>query len=366
MDMKNEAPESAVTANLYHQYDTNMLANNLESFAIKRDSHEPQAGPRLEDYDKILVQFSGGKDSQAAFLHLLDLGVPREKIELWHQDIDGDDDQFMDWPSTPSYCQAFAKAFGVPLYRSGKVGGFRREMLRDNAPTAPIWFETPEGEVRQVGGTSGKLGTRRKFPQVSASLSTRWCSAYLKIDVASVAINNQDRFLGRKTLVVTGERAEESAARAKYATFERHRCDNRAGARRARLVDHFRPVHGWQESQVWAILERYRVNPAPSYRLGWGRLSCMTCIFGSASQWASARKVAPLQFKVVADYEQQFGVTIHRTKTVVALADEGTPYDMDLATMAEAVSREFTGPIILKEGEWTLPKGAYGESCGPI
>lgn len=351
--------------NLYDSDDTNMLAVNLDSFASKRDSEEPQAAPRLEDYDTIVLMFSGGKDSVACFLHLLDMGVPKEKIELWHHDIDGKD-QFMDWPSTPSYCKAFANAFGVPLYSSGKVGGFRREMLRQNAPTAPVWFETPEGEVRQVGGTSNKLGTRRKFPQVTANLSQRWCSAYLKVDVSSAAINNQDRFLGRKTLVVTGERAEESAARAKYSVFEPHRCDNRNGTRRARHVDHWRPVHGWTETQVWAILERYRVNPAPSYRLGWGRLSCMTCIFGSADQWASARKIAPLQFMTIADYERQFGTTIHRTKTVIMLADAGKPYDMDAATVREAISHEFTAPIILKEGEWKLPKGAFGESCGPV
>ena len=43
----------------------------------------------LEEYDKIIVLFSGGKDSLACVLHLLELGVPREKIELWHHDIDG-------------------------------------------------------------------------------------------------------------------------------------------------------------------------------------------------------------------------------------------------------------------------------------
>ena len=43
----------------------------------------------LEDYDLIVVLFSGGKDSTACFLKLLELGVPKEKIELWHHDIDG-------------------------------------------------------------------------------------------------------------------------------------------------------------------------------------------------------------------------------------------------------------------------------------
>lgn len=48
----------------------------------------------LHSYDKYLVQFSGGKDSTASFLHLLDEGVAKEKIELWHQEIDARDKTF--------------------------------------------------------------------------------------------------------------------------------------------------------------------------------------------------------------------------------------------------------------------------------
>lgn len=40
----------------------------------------------LEDYDLIIVLFSGGKDSLACYLKLLEMGVPKEKIELWHHD----------------------------------------------------------------------------------------------------------------------------------------------------------------------------------------------------------------------------------------------------------------------------------------
>jgi len=40
----------------------------------------------LEEYDHIIVLFSGGKDSAAAYFRLLEMGVPKSKIELWHHD----------------------------------------------------------------------------------------------------------------------------------------------------------------------------------------------------------------------------------------------------------------------------------------
>lgn len=43
----------------------------------------------LATYDHIIVAFSGGKDSWACLLHLLDLDVERKKIELWHHLVDG-------------------------------------------------------------------------------------------------------------------------------------------------------------------------------------------------------------------------------------------------------------------------------------
>ena len=173
----------------------------------------------LDEYDTIIVAFSGGKDSTACFLHLLECGVDPEKIELWHHLIDGapGSDPFMDWPVTEKYCEIFAEAYKVPLYFSWREGGFKREMLRDEQSTGAVFWQNPNGTVSSSGG-KGPKNTRKKFPQVSADLRVRWCSAYLKIDVMSAAINNQERFKGQKTLVVTGERAEESKSRSRYNT----------------------------------------------------------------------------------------------------------------------------------------------------
>ena len=169
-------------------------------------SHAPCVSPAhpadLHDYDTIIVAFSGGKDATACLLTLIDAGVLSNRIELHHHDVDGRGAPFMDWPSTTAYCRAIAQHFDVALYLSWKEGGFLREMMRHNQPTAPICFELPNGKIGTVGG-AGPLGTRLRFPQVTANLNQRWCSAYLKVDPMAALIRAQPRFLGRRTLIVT-------------------------------------------------------------------------------------------------------------------------------------------------------------------
>ena len=317
------------------------------------------ARPDLGAYRRFVVAFSGGKDSLAAVLHLLSLGVPPHAIELHHHDVDGRGPTFMDWPCTAGYVRAIADHLGIPVYFSWREGGFARELDRNDAPTAPIRFETPDG-LGQAGG-NGPAGTRGLFPQTAADLRVRWCSPSLKIDVLAAAIRNQPRYLDGRTLVVTGERAEESPARAHYAAFERHRT---ATANRA--VDHWRAVHDWTEAQVWDAIAASRIRPHPAYVLGWGRLSCRTCIFGSPDQWATVRLVFPAAFRRVQVREAASGKTIHRSLDVAQLADRGIPFAAATRhpdELAQAEDAEWRLPVLARS--WSLPAGAFGDSSGP-
>lgn len=315
--------------------------------------------PNLGSYDHILVAFSGGKDSIACFLTLLENGVDLSKVELWHHEIDGrEGSNLMDWDVTPAYCNAFANAFGVPLYFSWLEGGFEREMLRNNTPKARTFWQNPDGSLGVSGG-KGPCNTRMKFPQVSADLSVRWCSAYLKIDVMKAAIAGQARFNGKRVLVITGERAAESPGRARYAEFEPHRTSNDR-----RHVDQWRPVHKLSTAQVWDLIAKYRVNPHPAYRAGFGRVSCQFCIFGSPDQCASARALSPERYAKVTAYEKQFGKTIQRKEDFNTRADRGTAYAFTPEDAAACNSKTFREPIILEQ--WTMPRGAFAESCGPV
>ncbi len=74
---------------------------------------------------------------------------------------------------------------------------FEREMLRDEQRTEAIWYQNEHFQFHKTGGIRGTLGTR--------------------------LITSQERFTKGRYLVVTGEWAQESVARAKYEVFEPHR-----------------------------------------------------------------------------------------------------------------------------------------------
>lgn len=326
--------------------------------SAERTSLEKASRGDFSAFDRVVVAYSGGKDSTACVLLLLALGCPHEKLELWHHDVDGEGRPFMDWPVTRDYCAAVAAHLRLRLYYSWKVGGFRGELLRTAAPTLPTRFETPGG-LFEVGG-AGPVGTRRKFPAVSADLSVRWCSSYLKIQVGEKVFANDPRFAAGRFLFVTGERREESAARARRPEAEVHKTSTRS-----RSVIHWRPLLDWPEAEVWKAFAHYGIVPHPAYRLGWGRLSCISCIFGNADQWASVRIVAPEQFAAIAELERRLGHTIRHGVTVGQLADRGVPYVSPADRRLIAISRSSTYTDKVTTTGWKPPRGAYRKDGGP-
>lgn len=171
----------------------------------------------LEEYDKIIILFSGGKDSLACYLKLIEMGVPKDKIELWHHDIDGGNpERRMDWPCTSSYVKAFAEAEDVTLRISYRVDGFFGELYRIGASKPIEWIDPQTGEIKKCKLTKKYLeceelkkqladeereelvalikeyGYRYKFPAKTSDLRTRWCSGQLKVSVADSVIATLD------------------------------------------------------------------------------------------------------------------------------------------------------------------------------
>lgn len=289
----------------------------------------------LEEYDLIVVLISGGKDSVACYLKLLELGVPKERIEFWHHDIDGGHpSRRMDWKCTQNYVKALADAEGIKLRVSYRVNGFFGELYRIGASEPIEWIDPDTGEVKQCKLSSNylkckelkeqateemeellkKYGYRMKFPAKTGDLSRRWCSAYLKICVADTVVSNLDRLgeleeLGGKRHKFPAKggthsgrwcsgnlkaavqdsvtaNLEETKRDKKILIVSGERRGESAGrskynemeihrtnaeAKAHRIVHQWRCCIDYSEKDVWELLKRHHINPHPCYRIGWNK-----------------------------------------------------------------------------------------------
>lgn len=380
----------------------------------------------LEEYDLIVVLISGGKDSIACFYKLLELGVPKEKIELWHHDIDGGHpSRRMDWKCTQNYMKALADAEGVKLRVSYRVNGFFGELYRIGASEPIEWIDPDTDEVKQCKLSSNYLkcqeikeqcleemedllkeyGCRMKFPAKSPDLSRRWCSAYLKVMVADSVVSNLDRLeeLGgkrhkfpakggthqgrwcsgnlkaavqdsvtanleetkkdKKILIVSGERRGESAGRSKYNEIEIHRTN--AEKRNHRIVHQWRCCIDYTEKDVWEVLKRHHVNPHPCYRLGWNRCSCAACIFSTPGLMKGFSEIYPDEYKELKDDEERLGFTLDNKKNLddfICGAKSCLCLD-DKQAVHSIKTGEFTVDDIFVD-DWKYPVGAFHGSDG--
>ena len=332
----------------------------------------------LENYDLIVVLLSGGKDSVACFYKLLELGVPKEKIELWHHDIDGGHpSRRMDWRCTQNYVKALAEAEGVELRVSYRVNGFFGELYRIGASEPIEWIEPDTQEAKQcklspnylkcqklkeqateeMEALLKKYGYRMKFPAKTADLSRRWCSAYLKICVADAVVSNLDRLgelekLGGKRLKFPAKGGthqgrwcsgslKAAVQDSVTSSLEKTRADRKilivSGERRGesagrskynemelhrtnaekrshRTVHQWRAVIDYSEKDIWEVLKRHKVNPHPCYRIGWNRCSCAMCIFSTPSLFAGIREIYPAEYEALKQDERILGFTLDNKK----------------------------------------------------
>lgn len=332
----------------------------------------------LEEYDLIVVLLSGGKDSIASYFKLIELGVPKSRIEFWHHDIDGGHPaRRMDWRCTQNYVKALSEAEGVSLRTSWRVNGFYGELYRIGASEPIEWMEPNTGEIKQCKLSKNylkcleikkqatidmerylrEMGYRMKFPAKSGDLSRRWCSAYLKIMVAGSVMSNLTLLgeleqLGGKRHMFPAKSSplqgrwcsgglKASVQDSVTANMEQTKSDIKilvvSGERRGestgratynemeihrtnatkkahRMVHQWRPVIDFSEMDVWEILKRHKINPHPCYRAGWNRCSCAGCIFSTPALFAGYRELYPEEFELMKRDEEILGFTLDNKK----------------------------------------------------
>ena len=349
----------------------------------------------LEMYDLVIVLISGGKDSIACYYKLLELGVPKSKIEFWHHDIDGGHpSRTMDWRCTANYIRSFAEAEQIPLRVSWRKNGFFGELYRIGASELIEYVDPETGEIYQcppskkymecqklkvaaISEMENKLaefGYRMKFPMKSGDLSRRWCSAYLKIMVADTVLRNMNSVAANltktrkniKLLIVSGERRGESVGRSKYNEIEIHRTN--AVSKHHRTVHQWRPVIDYSERDIWEVRKRHKVNPHPCYRAGWNRCSCAMCIFSTPQLFAGIRELYPKEYALLCQDEKVLGFTLDNhcdLETYIGSADSCV-YHGDKEAIQSLLTGEFPVESVYVNGKWKYPAGAFhGAAGGP-
>jgi 3'-phosphoadenosine 5'-phosphosulfate sulfotransferase (PAPS reductase)/FAD synthetase len=346
----------------------------------------------MSTYDLHVVAISTGKDCMALLCELLSSGVHPSNIIALHHLVDGDinNDNFFDWHYVDDYFKQLCTRLGIQMAYAYLEGGIKSEILKQNRVSDDIIIIKPDGVKEAFHRPLAKPNTRLKFPQVVADLRTRWCSSILKIEPGNKFLRSMDHeFIGKKVAFHTGERRAESTGRSKYNQLELHAVDTLRRSKKPKInrsVDHIRLVLNYSEEQVWDTLKNFDyiapsgehikgILPAPAYAL-LGRSSCSMCIFNSDAAFATIHSIRPTAIEEVADYENQFGITIARPKKNQAgknvleraLSAEPLPYT-DKEAVEQCFSEKYTLPLFASEGirEWKIPFGAFGtESCGAI
>jgi 3'-phosphoadenosine 5'-phosphosulfate sulfotransferase (PAPS reductase)/FAD synthetase len=258
-------------------------------------------GPDLAGYDVILVNISGGKDSQATLdvtVRAAEHAGVRDRVMTVFADL-GDDDE---WPGTRELAAAHAAHYGVPHVV------VRREVTNAAGERVPQ-------------SLSEHIEQRGMWPDAAR----RYCTSDAKrapVHRLMTSLAAERRALGAgqvRILNVMGLRAQESPARALLRGFSH---DERASNSR-RWVDTWLPVHLWPVEQVWALIAQAGTRPHWVYAAGLPRLSCRFCVLASRSALIRAAQLDPAGADKRAGMEQRMGHRFRNDLTmreIVALA----------------------------------------------
>jgi 3'-phosphoadenosine 5'-phosphosulfate sulfotransferase (PAPS reductase)/FAD synthetase len=240
--------------------------------------------PDLSSYDALLVNSSGGKDSQSMLDYLVELadgaGV-KDRITVVHADLGR-----MEWPGTRDLAIRQAQHYGL------------RTVVVAN----------------KSGDLLAAIERRGMFPDAAR----RYCTSDFKRGPVLTAMTSLVRQLdlGRQARILNcmGMRAQESKARARKPAFA---FDKRASNGK-RHVDTWLPIHGWTVEEVWARIRASGVEHHPAYDMGMPRLSCSFCVLASKGALVRAAQLRPELAAEYAGVERRIG---HRFRQDLSMAE---------------------------------------------
>lgn len=252
--------------------------------------------PHLPDFDFIMVNTSGGKDSQTALRVVVaeaDKHGIRDRIVVVHADLGR-----MEWAGVKELAQRQAEHYGLPFH--------------------VVKYQNREGQQKTLLDYVRKRG---KWP----SSTTRYCTSDFKRGPCRRVLTHLGREARKckptaKVLNVFGFRAEESPARAKRSVYALNESasgviQERLGGRALEVWD-WLPIHEWTESQVWDDIRASGVPYHRAYDLGMPRLSCCFCIFAPRAALMIAGQANPELLDEYVAVEKEIGHDFQHKKPI--------------------------------------------------
>ena len=272
---------------------------------LMADWFDKQDTPDLRKWDVILLNTSGGKDSQAMIAEVVrqaDLqDIDRSRLVAVHADLGR-----VEWNGTRELAAEQVAAYGI--------------------------------EFRVVSRPQGDLLDHVESRGMWPGPATRYCTSDHKRGQISKAVTALDR--ERRTgdtfrlLNCMGLRAQESAARRKKQALS----PNGAFSTQTREVWDWLPIHRWSEDRVWATIAESGIRYHHAYDIGMPRLSCVFCIYAPREALVLAGRHNPDLLDLYVGVEQRIG---HAFKPNLSLEE----------VRLEAAAGESTGPIT---GQWNM------------
>lgn len=249
-------------------------------------------------YHNIVISGSGGKDS-AALSCLAKRMFPKAKLIAVHAQLD------TDWKETEAIVIAQYKKLDIPLTMVRREDG---KGLLDLLIAGQVDRKTKELKEKKWPGSC-----------------TQWCTSQLKI----VPLDKFCRELPGNTLVLIGERAQESIKRTRKSVF-----NTTTAKRNGKTLTKASIIYDWSIEKVWAECNFNEMPKHPCYDLGVSRASCAICIYSSKEEIAIAAKHYPELVKKYLDAEKKIGHKFRynsTTKKSLSISDilKGQGIDLD-------------------------------------
>lgn len=251
--------------------------------------------PNLAHYDILLVNSSGGKDSQASLdvvvEHARAAGI-LDRIVVVHADL-GD----AEWDGVPQLAAEHAAHYSLRFELIGRThADGRAETILERVAQRGMW---PDAARRWCTSDHKRGPIRKVMTKLVAEL------------------RGSGRVAGRpvRILNIMGLRAQESAARARRTSY----APNPSASNGRRHVDDWYPIHQWSTDHVWQRIAAAGTRSHPAYREGgMSRLSCRFCVLASRADLVCSARLNPELADRYASVERQVG---HRFRNDLSMAD---------------------------------------------